>query len=187
MGIVKAVIERGLRRTLRVIYFNPHPQFPVDKTGPESCSRCQSRPAGGSSLVGGGGKQGEVRRWRDWMVKERPPTHSICPLSLTSPAGRGAEAWERRVSWAMLPVGLGFGGPTPSVPAALTRPEEASLPRPSVGLLGTSKLPASPTPKSKPEPCPRECPHLNPQIQGPPTSPVPHPLPQTDLQPLLSC
>ena len=187
MGIVKAVIERGLRRTLQVIYFNPHPQFPVDKTAPESCSRCQSHPAGGSSLVGGGGKQGEVRGRRAWMVKERPPTHRICPLSLTFPAGRGAEAWERRVSPAMLPVGLGFSGPTPSVPAALTRPEEASLPRPSVGLLGTSKLPASPTPKSKPEPCPRECPHLTLKSRAPLTSPVPRPLPQTDLQPLLSC
>lgn len=135
--------------------------------------------------MGDGGKQGEVRGQRDWVVKERPPTHCICPLSLSSPAGRGAEAWERRVSLAMLPVGLGFGGPTPSVPAALTRPEEASLPQPSVGLLGPSKLPASP--KAKPEPCPRECRHLNPQIQGPPTSPVLRPLPQTDLQPLLSC
>ena len=185
MGIVKAVIERGLRRTLWVIYFNPHPQLPVEETGPESCSGGQSHPAGGSSLVGSGRKQGEVRGRRDWVVKERPPTLCICPLSLTSPAGRGAEAWEQRVSPAMLPVGLGFGGPTPSVPAALTRPEEASLPQPSVGLLGPSKLPASP--RAKPEPCPRECPHLNPHIQGPPTSPVPRPLPQTDLQPLLSC
>ena len=63
MGIVKAVIERGLRRTLQVIYFNPHPQFPVDKTAPESCSRCQSpcwrQQPGGRWREAGGGERAE--------------------------------------------------------------------------------------------------------------------------------
>ena len=59
-------------------------------------------------------------RWR----RKDPLSLPICrgSLVLTSPAGRGAEVWERRVSPAMLPVGMGFGGPTPSVPAALAWP-----------------------------------------------------------------
>lgn len=32
MGVVKAQVERGLRRTLRAMYLNPHPQFTVGET-----------------------------------------------------------------------------------------------------------------------------------------------------------
>lgn len=143
MGIVKAVIERGLRRTLQVIYFNPHPQFPVDKTAPESCSRCQSRPAGGSrcqscpaggsSLVGGGGKQGEVRGRRAWMVKERPPTHRICPLSLTSPAGRGAEAWERGSAEPCFLLARASAAPPPQCPLLSPAQRKPACPDPLWG------------------------------------------------------
>lgn len=72
----------------------------------------------------------KVEGGREWGRKD-PLSFSICGAHiLTSPAGWGAEVWERRVGLAMLPLGMGFGSPTPfcaRCPGLSCPAEEASL------------------------------------------------------------
>lgn len=116
---------------------------------------------------------GEVKERRAWMVKERPPTHRICPLSLTSPAGREVLKPGSAGQLSHASCWPGLRRPRPLGAARCSHPPRGSQPAdPLWGSWSTSKLPASPTPKSKPEPCP-EMPSPYPQIQGPLMSPVP--------------
>lgn len=63
------------------------------------------------------------------MVKERPPTHRICPLSLTSPAGRGAEAWERGSAEPCFLLARASAAPPPQCPRS--HPPRGSQPAPT--------------------------------------------------------
>lgn len=67
MGVVKAQGERGLRRTLRAMYLNPHPQFTVGETEvPKAAavSRVQLLEAAAWQMAEGR-KNGEVTRERE--------------------------------------------------------------------------------------------------------------------------
>lgn len=105
-----------------------------------------------------------------WRRKD-PLSLPICQgsLVLTSPAGRGAEVWERRVGLTMFPVGMGFGGPTPSVPAALAWPPGQRKPACPDSPCGSWSL-QSCLPLPPPDPSlsvvPQKSPQLNPPISA---------------------
>lgn len=157
MGVIKAVIERGLRRTPRVMYFNPHPQLTDAKTeaqraiavAPEShCWRQQLAGGRGREEMRGEKTEGEGRSvplvpsylpglpcfhlpcWEEcWILGAAGPGHASCWHGLR---------WPHPLSARCFSYGCLARGSQPALSFQW--------------LLVTSELPASLTPKSKPEP-----------------------------------
>ena len=143
MAVTKAVIETGLRRTLGIMYRTPTPSLQMGTLWLRVLQQLpQSPTAGGRNLAGGKGKEEMHSENVEGGGRSDPFVLSYLPglPCLHLPCWAGAGAWEQRLGPAALPVGMGSGCRTPSVPAALasaSRPEETRLPGPSMWLLVT--------------------------------------------------
>lgn len=92
-GAVKAATERWLRRNVRVMYFNPRPQFPLGKTEAQGAT-VDPRDAllrAGAWLAVGGRKQWEVGPHGPGKTPVLPHLPGLPSPPLPSPAGRDAE------------------------------------------------------------------------------------------------